>query len=126
MFTNLWVHSPAPAVGRVAQRLGSVVKENLQATLGLEGAHHSRIHRVRSTLLYKGCGESLGGVDPSRIHCMMSTLVYKVCGELLDASHSSRTHYMRSTLVYKGCGRAPARTVCRGSSLPRRQQTTNV
>ena len=30
------------------------------------------------TLLYNGRGESLEGVDPSKIHHMRSTLVYRV------------------------------------------------
>ena len=34
-------------------------------------------HRMRSTIVHKGCGESLEGVDPSRIHRVRSTLVYR-------------------------------------------------
>ena len=43
-----------------------------------------------SVLVYKGCGESLKGVDPSRIHPMGCTLhgfytrVNKGCGESLE------------------------------------------
>ena len=41
----------------------------------LEGVDPSRIHHMWFTLLYRGFGESLEGVDPSRIHCMSSTVV---------------------------------------------------
>ena len=36
-----------------------------------------------STLVYKGCDESLEGLDHSRIHGMRPTLVYKGCGEIV-------------------------------------------
>ena len=39
---------------------------------------------LASTLVYKGCGESLKGVDPSMIHRMRCTLVYKGCSESLE------------------------------------------
>ena len=38
---------------------------------------------MQSTLIYRGCGESLEGVDPSKIHHMGSTLIYRGCGESL-------------------------------------------
>ena len=36
---------------------------------------------MRSTLVYKGCSESLEGADPARIHRMRFTLVYRRCNE---------------------------------------------
>ena len=65
---------------------------------------------MRSTLLYKGWTESLRGVDPTRIHRMRSTLVYKRCGEWLDKGcgeflegvDPSMIHHMRSALVVQG------------------------
>ena len=34
-----------------------------------------------STLVWRGCGENMKGVDPPRIHRIGSTLVYLGCGE---------------------------------------------
>ena len=51
-----------------------------------------------STIVYRGCDQSLEGVDPSRIHGMGSTLVDNLKG--ID----SRIHRMGSTLVYKSRG----------------------
>ena len=49
-----------------------------------------------STIVYRGCDQSLEGVDPSRNHGMGSTLVYNLKG--IDPS---RIHRMGSTLVSK-------------------------
>ena len=38
---------------------------------------------MRFTQVYKGCGESLKGVEPSRIHRMRFTLVYRGSGKSL-------------------------------------------
>ena len=38
---------------------------------------------MRPTLLFRGCGESLEGVDIAMIHAMRSTLVHRGCGESL-------------------------------------------
>ena len=47
---------------------------------------------MRSTLVYKGCGESLEGLDHSMIHGMRSKLVYKGCGESLEGVDTSIGH----------------------------------
>ena len=39
------------------------------------------VHGLRSTLAYKGCGESVTGVDPSMIHCMEYIGIYRGCRE---------------------------------------------
>ena len=70
----------------------------------LEGLDPTRIDRMRFTLLYKGCGESLRGVDPSRLHHMRSRVLYKGCGESLESVEPSWIHRMRPTLVYRDCG----------------------
>ena len=57
------VHAPPPLLP--ASRLPNPYKHR-------EG-HVGVIHRMSSTLVYKGCGEPLEGVDPSRIYCMRFT-----------------------------------------------------
>ena len=47
---------------------------------------------MRSDLVYKGCDESLEGLDYSRIHGTRSTLVYKGCGESLEGVEPSMVH----------------------------------
>ena len=59
---------------------------------------------MRSTLVYKGYGESLEVLDPAWIHRIRFTLVYKGCGESLEGVGPPRVHRMRCTLVYKRCG----------------------
>ena len=41
------------------------------------------IQRRGSTPIYKGCGESLKGVEPSMNHRKWSTPIHKGCGESL-------------------------------------------
>ena len=50
---------------------------------------------MTSTVVYRGYGESLEGVNPSRIHRIRSIVVYEGCGESLDSAHLSSIHYMR-------------------------------
>ena len=52
----------------------------------------SMIHRMGCTPFYKGCGESLEGVDPSMCHRMGSTPFYRGCGELLEGVDPSMIH----------------------------------
>ena len=76
----------------------------------LKGVDPSMIHRMRSTLVYKGYPESLMGVDPSMIHGVRSILVSKGSGESLEGVDPARSHGMRSTLSHEGCG-TPCRLV---------------
>ena len=87
---------------------------------------------TRSTLVYKGRGKSLEGVDPPTIHRIRSTVVYQGCGECLPGADPSRIHRMRSALVYKGCGefskgiQITPPDLCYSSSSPKTRPGNNT
>ena len=57
------------------------------------------IPKMRTTLVHKGCGESLKGVDPSRIYGTGLTLLHRGCGESWEGVDRRMIHPMRTTLV---------------------------
>ena len=71
---------------------------------------------MRFTLVYKGCTESLKGVDPA----MRFTLVYKGRGESSQGVDPSRIHRLKLTRVYKGC------TESLGGCTPRKDSPHGV
>ena len=52
-----------------------------------------------STLVYRGCGESLEDVQTTMVHRMRCTLFYKACGESLEGVLPLMIHRMRSSAV---------------------------
>ena len=56
------------------------------------------------TLTYKGCGDSLKGVDPSMNPRRRSTPIYKGCIESFKGVDPSMNHRRGSTPIYKGRG----------------------
>ena len=61
------------------------------------------IYRIWSTAFYKGCSESLRGVDTSMIHHMRCTPFYMGCSESLEGVDPSMLQHMGCTLIYKAC-----------------------
>ena len=54
---------------------------------------------MSSTLVYKGCGESLRGLDPSKNHHLRYILVYRGYGESLEGVYPSSVPRKRCILV---------------------------